>query len=457
MNSSTNFETILWGNSSQSERWFSNTTPESHSESHSEPAAGASIALSVLYGAICVIGLVGNFLVLYAVCAFEQMRTPTNIYLRNMAVSESLALGWLPAIIYLQNARGRWPFGVVACRLFYASMAVTWSASTYTLTAMSADRLMAVRSCTYKANRERCNTISTAVCALIWIVSVLLASPLFHFTSLTTYAGEQYCDLDPDISYLTLVYTIYSFLLCFALPLSLTSIFYGKLLWRLRQIGRNRASRALRRSNRKITQLVLAVVFCYVVCWAPYWTNQILYHLVEYNEWGVSPSVQQLVADSVQLLTYLNSMANPILYAFLSKNFRISFQKAFECVNSSEVNRLLAVTGEQSAINAVSRVLPDGSPRFRTGVRYRIYSERRESPRSLNEHSHVGPAIDLESIQGSPRNGHATLASSNSDGIEIIELGNSRPQNTLSDSLVGHSKSCTNLDGILQTRNLSPP
>lgn len=457
-------------NSSQTGTWDSNTTTPSSTQSQSDSAAatGASVALSVLYGVICVIGLVGNFLVLYAVCAFERMRTPTNIYLRNMSVSEALSLAWLPAIAYLQIAGGSWPFGAVACRLMYVSTAVTWSSSTYTLTAMSADRLMAVRSCTYKANRERCNTVSTTVCALIWIVSLLLAAPLFYFTHLEVDGDNPYCALKipHEVSWLALdtdaiaaIYTGYSFILCFALPLSLTSIFYAKLLWRLRVIGRNRASRSLRRSNRKITRLVLAVVFCYVLCWTPYWTNQLLQHLVDFQEWGVAPYVQQLVAEGAQLLTYLNSMANPILYAFLSQNFRISFQKAFECVGSSEVNRLLAVTCEQSTMNPnVRGGSTDRSPRFHPCSRFRIYSERRVTARSLDSRAHSGLTVGFESALCTPRSEQATPASHNSDGVEIFELGASRhPGNALSPVVgVGHSKSCTDIGGLLPVRDASP-
>lgn len=40
----------------------------------------------------------------------------------------------------------------------------------------------------------------------------------------------------------------------------------------------------------------------------------------------------------LSILSYTNSMMNPILYAFLSENFRQSFIKAFKCVALSEFN-----------------------------------------------------------------------------------------------------------------------
>jgi len=42
-------------------------------------------------------------------------------------------------------------------------------------------------------------------------------------------------------------------------------------------------------------------------------------------------------------LVYSNSAVNPILYAFLSENFRKSFFKAFTCMNKQDINAQLQV------------------------------------------------------------------------------------------------------------------
>ena len=41
------------------------------------------------------------------------------------------------------------------------------------------------------------------------------------------------------------------------------------------------------------------------------------------------------------MLSYANSVLNPILYAFLSENFRKSFAKAFACASQAEANTAL--------------------------------------------------------------------------------------------------------------------
>ena len=44
-------------------------------------------------------------------------------------------------------------------------------------------------------------------------------------------------------------------------------------------------------------------------------------------------------------LSYSNSAMNPVLYAFLSENFKKSFMKACQCAAGQEVNAALQVRG----------------------------------------------------------------------------------------------------------------
>jgi somatostatin receptor 2 len=53
------------------------------------------------------------------------------------------------------------------------------------------------------------------------------------------------------------------------------------------------------------------------------------------------PPWKILLLNAFTVLTFTNSMLNPLLYAFLSDNFRKSFVKAFKCASPREVNKLL--------------------------------------------------------------------------------------------------------------------
>jgi hypothetical protein len=82
-----------------------------------------------------------------------------------------------------------------------------------------------------------------------------------------------------------------------------------------------------RRSHRRVTHLVLTVITVYVVCWLPYWVFQVVTSFFDEAppRWAVA-TFQYFTA-----LTYANSAVNPVLYAFLSENFRKTFAASFHC------------------------------------------------------------------------------------------------------------------------------
>lgn len=68
-------------------------------------------------------------------------------------------------------------------------------------------------------------------------------------------------------------FTLYTFTLGFAIPLSLILIFYYLVLRKLRTVGPKSKSKEKKRSHRKVTKLVFFVVAVYVLCWTPYWVS----------------------------------------------------------------------------------------------------------------------------------------------------------------------------------------
>lgn len=78
-----------------------------------------------------------------------------------------------------------------------------------------------------------------------------------------------------------------------------------------------------RKSERKVTRMVVIIVLVFVLCWLPFFITNIvnLIHIIPEN------NTTAAVYFFLVILTYVNSCANPILYGFLSDNFKQSFQK----------------------------------------------------------------------------------------------------------------------------------
>lgn len=72
-----------------------------------------------------------------------------------------------------------------------------------------------------------------------------------------------------------------------------------------------------------MTRMIVAVVLAFAICWLPIHIILVLKSLDAYHQ------TTMLVAFQIisHVLAYTNSCINPILYCFLSENFRKAFRK----------------------------------------------------------------------------------------------------------------------------------
>ncbi|EDS43266.1 allatostatin receptor [Culex quinquefasciatus] len=115
------------------------------------------------------------------------------------------------------------------------------------------------------------------------------------------------------------------FLSSYVVPLTLISMLYIGMLARLWKSGApgGRVSAESRRGKKRVTRMVVVVVLAFAICWCPI---QVILVLKSFEVYEVTHSsiITQIVAH---VLAYTNSCINPVLYAFLSDNFRKAFRK----------------------------------------------------------------------------------------------------------------------------------
>lgn len=281
----------------------------------------------LLYGLVCLVGLCGNSLVIYVVLRFSKMQTVTNMYIFNLALADEMFLVGLPFFIATMVFR-YWPFGPAMCKVYMTTTSINQFTSSLLLTVMSADRYVAVCH-PISSPRYRTPFIAKFVCLTAWTVSALLMVPVYMYASVVDAGPVKSCTIVwPESSAMNgqAAFTLYSFTLGFAIPLLLILLFYVLVILRLSRVGPRSRHRA---KHRKVTYLVLTVITVYVICWLPYWAGQLYISCL-----GAAQATALTVTVFLlsQLLSYANSAVNPILYAFLSDNFKKSFAKAFTCV-----------------------------------------------------------------------------------------------------------------------------
>ncbi|XP_058881364.1 delta-type opioid receptor-like [Acipenser ruthenus] len=303
-----------------------------------------AIIITALYSIVCVVGLVGNVLVMYVIIRYTKMKTATNIYILNLALADALATSTLPfqSVNYLM---GTWPFGAVLCKIVMSIDYYNMFTSIFTLTIMSVDRYIAVchpvKALDFRTPR---NAKIINVCS--WILSSAIGLPVMIMATTTNdsngkyflyefipFAGVTDCILKfPHPSwYWENLLKICVFIFAFIMPVLIITVCYGLMILRLKSVRMLSGSKEKDRNLRRITRMVLVVVAVFIVCWTPIHIYVIIQALVT-----VPNSLFQSVAWHICIaLGYTNSCLNPVLYAFLDKNFKRCFQEF--CIPTSSM------------------------------------------------------------------------------------------------------------------------
>lgn len=93
------------------------------------------------YTLVALVGVFGNYLLLYVICCTRKMHNVTNFFIGNLAFSDMLMCATcVPfTLAYAFNPHG-WVFGRFMCYLVYLIQPVTVYVSVFTLTAIGVDR-----------------------------------------------------------------------------------------------------------------------------------------------------------------------------------------------------------------------------------------------------------------------------------------------------------------------------
>ncbi|XP_017277235.1 somatostatin receptor type 5-like [Kryptolebias marmoratus] len=280
-----------------------------------------SRATAVIYAIVFIVGFLGNTLAIYIVARYSKMKTVTNMYILNLAVADELYILGIP-FIGTNTVFSYWPYGEFLCKVCMTVDSMSQFASTFCLTLMSIDRFLAV---VYpiRSSKWRKPRVAKIFSSLVWVVAFLMVLPITIFSHVQKEFNTCNISWPDPINTWSTVFILYTSILGFFGPLVVICLCYLIIVIKVKSAGVRAGLTRPRRSERKVTRMVVIIVLVFILCWLPFFTVNIA------NVISTIPETEStvIIYSSLVILTYINSCANPVLYAFLSDNFHQSMKK----------------------------------------------------------------------------------------------------------------------------------
>uniref|UniRef100_A0ACB8G8W2 Uncharacterized protein n=1 Tax=Sphaerodactylus townsendi TaxID=933632 RepID=A0ACB8G8W2_9SAUR len=217
-NSSVHHNEFLWG-SSDDAAFIS-----------SDASFGMRVFITVVYSVVCLLGLLGNGLVMYLIRTQKGRSTPIiNIFIFGLAVADfqfSLMLPFWAAETALDFL---WPFGEVLCKIVPSLTITSIYANVSLLTAMSVTRYWTLASALKAGSTMTPNQAKWIIVAL-WALALGAAVPTVIFMAMQDIDGVQICLFRFPTGYGLGIYRLHRVVFTFVIPLGIISVSYFLLL-----------------------------------------------------------------------------------------------------------------------------------------------------------------------------------------------------------------------------------
>uniref|UniRef100_A0A672IXM6 5-hydroxytryptamine (serotonin) receptor 7c n=1 Tax=Salarias fasciatus TaxID=181472 RepID=A0A672IXM6_SALFA len=295
------------------------------------------IFIGVMLAIITAVTVMGNTLVVIAVCVVKKLRQPSNYLLVSLAVADlSVAIVVMPFVIVTDLTGGKWLFGDFFCNIFIGMDVMCCTASIMTLCVISVDRYLGItRPLTYPARQN--GQLMAKMILGVWLVSASITLPPFCGWAKNVHTAGV-CLISQDFGY-----TIYSTAVAFYIPMLVMLVMYYKIFRAARKSGE---CAALSRLEQKAATTLGVIVGVFAVCWLPFFILSTARPFI----CGVECSCVPIWLERTLLwLGYANSLMNPFIYAFFNRDLRSTYRDLLRC-RYRNINRRLSAVGVHEAL-----------------------------------------------------------------------------------------------------------
>ncbi|XP_009462750.1 PREDICTED: C-C chemokine receptor type 5-like [Nipponia nippon] len=276
----------------------------------------AAKLLPPLYSLVVIFGLTGNMLVVLILVKYKRLKSMTDIYLLNLAISDLLFVFSLPFWAYY--AVHDWIFGEALCRILSGVYLLGFYSGIFFIILLTLDRYLAIVHAVF-ALKARTVTYGILTSAFTWAVAILASVPgiVFHktqkensrYTCSAHYPSEQ---RNAWKQFLTLKMNI----LGLVIPMLIMICSYTQIIKTLLQCRNEKKHKAVR--------LIFIIMIVYFFFWAPYNICILLRDFQgSFSITTCEGSGQLHKATQVtETISMIHCCINPVIYAFAGEKFR---------------------------------------------------------------------------------------------------------------------------------------
>nr|BAQ54844.1 opsin, short-wavelength sensitive type [Asiagomphus melaenops] len=252
-----------------------------HWRQYKAPAAYQHFLLGIVYAVIFFMGTLGNLLVLIAFFSTKALRTPSNTFVANLAIFDTIMMFKLPFFVMNSVVEGQ-IFGKIGCDVYSLAGSYSGMGAAITNAAIAFDRYKTIA---FPLDGRLGMKAALGLVAATWLWATPFSIlPFFEIWS--RFAPEGYlttCSFD----YLTegkstQIFTIVIFCWAYIFPLVMIALFYSRIISHVREHEKMLREQAKRMNVKSLSQgdeksaeiriakVAITIVFLFICGWTPY-------------------------------------------------------------------------------------------------------------------------------------------------------------------------------------------
>ncbi|XP_011496705.1 PREDICTED: opsin, ultraviolet-sensitive [Ceratosolen solmsi marchali] len=302
---------------------------------YSEPNPSLHYLLALLYILFTFIALLGNGIVIWIFCSAKSLRTPSNMFVVNLAICDFMMMIKTPIFIYNSFNTG-FALGHLGCQIFAFIGSLSGIGAAMTNAAISYDRYSTIA---HPLDGKLSRGQVMLFIVLIWtyvlpwgLMPLMNVWGRFVPEGFLTSCSFDYLTDSSETRYF--VGTIFTF--SYAIPMTMIIYFYSKIVGHvmnhekaLREQAKKMNVESLRSNQNQQTQsaevriakAAITICFLFVAAWTPYGVMSLIGAFG--NKALLTPGVTMIPACACKTVACLD----PYVYAISHPRYRLELQK----------------------------------------------------------------------------------------------------------------------------------